>query len=189
MKKLVIVQWYGHVVQGELVEKRQDGTILDNMQAVRIPVQGVQIVALFHPKHIYASTEELIEKTKKEYNYPKEFPKPEEIVHAAPKKTLPSETWQCLQEFKTAHWDDEHNHLNIDALDEFYDLWRMSVAQKRHIDVQDTASAKPAPVLSAEAMMIIPSSGNEKIHKEDQPQAVVPRTIGKKVTITEPSLF
>jgi len=35
-----------------------------------------------------------------------------------------SDGWEMLQKFKAEHWDHEHNHLRIDALDEFYQLWK-----------------------------------------------------------------
>lgn len=35
--------------------------------------------------------------------------------------------WLQMTEFKKRHWDTEHNHIHVDALDEFYRLWRIAI--------------------------------------------------------------
>lgn len=47
------------------------------------------------------------------------------------KEVSPSDTWQQVQQFKHDHWDYEHGHLSIDALDAYYDRWRNAIAAKR----------------------------------------------------------
>lgn len=42
-----------------------------------------------------------------------------------------SDAWQQVQQFKQEHWDYEHGHLSIDAVDEFYQLWWNAIAAKR----------------------------------------------------------
>ena len=158
----VLVQWYGQVVTGEIVERPKDGSILDSMVGVRIPVQGTQIVAMFHPSHVYNSWEELIENTKKNYNYPKEFPN--QVEHVAPKNTLSPEVWQRLQEYKTAHWDHEHNHLKVEACDNFYEIYRMAVAQKNGVVVEAPTSVKPVATKPVEAAKLAKQSPIE--HKK-----------------------
>lgn len=35
--------------------------------------------------------------------------------------------WLQMTDFKNQHWDAEHNHIHVDALDEFYRLWRIAI--------------------------------------------------------------
>lgn len=35
--------------------------------------------------------------------------------------------WLEMTEFKQAHWDEAHNRLQVDALDEFYRLWTIAI--------------------------------------------------------------
>jgi hypothetical protein len=154
MNKTVTVLWYGQMLQGELVEMPKDGTSLDSMLGVRIMVQGVQIVALFHPNHVYASAEELIEKTKKEYSYPVSFPKPEEIQHpqlgSVGRVVSISIACQRKEQFKAEHWDHEHNHLKIESLDKFYQIWREEAAEKQNSErlMNTTTTQEPKRIVS-----------------------------------------
>lgn len=55
-----------------------------------------------------------------------------------------TDAYKRLQEFKQTHWDQEHNHIQISALNEFYDLWvaYMSArtrAEKREEKVMEAA--------------------------------------------------
>ena len=42
-----------------------------------------------------------------------------------------SDAWQQVQQFKQDHWDYQHGHLDTDALDEYYQMWRDAIAAKR----------------------------------------------------------
>ena len=109
----VYVRWYGKVLEGELLDGDQMG-----MKQVRIPLDGHHPVALFTPGHVYQTEAEASACT---------------LVQAKPaQQTIPEEVRQyvadvyvddLLQRFKKSHWDEAHNHLCIDALDEFYQLW------------------------------------------------------------------
>jgi hypothetical protein len=46
------------------------------------------------------------------------------------RKLNASEAWQQVQQFKRDRWDYKLGHLDIDALDEFYQLWRDAIAAK-----------------------------------------------------------
>lgn len=115
----VYVRWYGNVVQGELLDGEYIG-----MKQVRIPLDGHHPVALFTPGHVYESVEKMQEVAKEVYSYPKEFPKPEDIIHPDLPCSYPADDYLNLEIFKRDNWDQEHNHLRIDKLDEFYRLWR-----------------------------------------------------------------
>lgn len=47
------------------------------------------------------------------------------------RKLNASEAWKQVQQFKRGHWDYEHGHISIDALDEYYQLWHDAIAAKR----------------------------------------------------------
>ena len=142
----VFVQWYGSVLQGEVVPNTTpDDRLLGSMVAVRIPLQGSQAIALFTPAHVYLSTDQMVQQEKKKFSYPKEFPKPADIpvlslpcsvycdsVATKPQDNLPTtpEAWQRIQAFKAAHWDHEHNRLQLPYWQEFYEMWREAVAEK-----------------------------------------------------------
>ena len=52
-----------------------------------------------------------------------------------------------VQDFKQAHWDKERQHVRIDALDEFYNLWKECVARKRGVRVETmTTLSTPQPM-------------------------------------------
>ena len=44
-----------------------------------------------------------------------------------PQQKAKDNPWLLMTEYKNQHWDTEHNHLHVDALDEFYRLWRIAI--------------------------------------------------------------
>lgn len=65
---------------------------------------------------------------------------------------------QRVQQFKQDHWDYQHGHLSVDALDEYYQMWRDAIAAKRGMMVQKTELKKMEmeyPATPEEAMMPI----------------------------------
>ena len=119
MAGMVYVRWYGKVLEGELLDGDQMG-----MKQVRIPLDGRHPVALFTPGHVYdtRSHPDLMESDQR--------PARKETLETrrpSPSDVLPANDRQMLEAFKRDHWDHEHNHLRIDALDEFYRLWRMAI--------------------------------------------------------------
>ncbi|UKK52124.1 hypothetical protein L6472_05970 [Prevotella sp. E13-17] len=138
MMEQVYVSWYNKVVAGEIINHND----MFGMTAVRIPIQGVQATVLYTPQHVYKTVQEACG------DYPKHFPTLGEFKHSEPPSNVgatieraiqdakliqkvPSEAWVRLQEFKKNHWDTEHNHLCIDALEEFYRLWVEGVSARR----------------------------------------------------------
>ena len=112
----VFVPWHGKVLQGTLVSENH----MMGMTAVRIPLQGCHPIALFHPSHVYESVPQTADCVP---NNEERVPK---IAESVPKESLTS----MCEAFKKSHWDNEHNHLRTDSLDEFYNLWRDYVAGK-----------------------------------------------------------
>ena len=105
---------------------------LMGMVGVKIPLMGMAPVALFTAGHVYATEAEASgdgESHKKleadSWRSTSVTAKPQPAV------TGPSPAWQRLQEFKLSQWDAEKKRLKVDALDEFYRMWRDSVAEKR----------------------------------------------------------
>ena len=121
----VFVRWYGSILQGDVVENQEKG-ILSGMVAVRIQVQGMTATALFAPSHVYASAEEI------KGNFPiisSDSPiiseNPREITRNDAKISIGD---MNILKFKEENWDHQRNHLRIDALDQFYEMWKASCA-------------------------------------------------------------
>lgn len=120
----VFVWWYGKPLQGMVVENKEVTPMLSQMVVVRIPIQGVHASALFMPKNVFGSREQLLLKHKEFIPAEAKHKQFELKVEApAPVKVQPNEAYTRLQEFKLAHWDIEHNHIKIEAINDFYDLW------------------------------------------------------------------
>lgn len=130
----VYVRWYGSILQGELL----DGEYL-GMKQVRIPLDGHHPVALFTPGHVYESAEQIAENVPElTENVPECSESVPECSESVPKvemvhlsevaywgtDVLPADDRETIDAFKRDNWDQEHNHLRIDKLDEFYWLWR-----------------------------------------------------------------
>lgn len=133
----VFVWWYGKAVQGMVVENKEVTPMLSSMMVVRIPIQGVHASALFMPKNVFA-TEELLLAKHKVFTPAEAKNKQFEVKVEAPAVNHPDVGPSCsevvsnlilqqaktnLDVFKKSHWDNEHNHIRIDAINEFYDLW------------------------------------------------------------------
>lgn len=149
----VYVQWYGNIVEGTVVENTTpDDPLLGCMVAVSIPIQGTIATALFMPAHVY-DTPDAQKHTvceNKQPVYKREEPVCENEQYASEDKpspplcptASPSEKSSAarLQRFKQDHWDHKHNHLNVEALDEYYALWR-----EAHGSHRQEEAAHPAP--------------------------------------------
>lgn len=171
----VYVRWYGNILQGELL----DGECM-GMKQVRIPLDGHHPIALFTPDHVYDSPEQVTEKSSINCQDPTGIPTKSQIfVPIKPEITYIDkyiEIWkkeshrmilyndislddnrEMVEAFKRDNWDQEHNHLRIDKLDEFYQLWRMVM--------------RPSGYVEAEAPITLPS------HKEEPVIAEAPKRI------------
>lgn len=90
-----------------------------------------------------------------------------------------SDAWQRKEQFKRDHWDYEHGHLQLEYLDEFYQLWRDAIAAKLGVFQVGTDSVpKPVPtsVSVASAPVTLPS------HKEATTPAASPAGKRKRTT-------
>ena len=125
----VYVRWYNNVVEGDVVERVETG-LFAGMLAVRIPIQGIFATAMFYPKHIYARQEDVpgLSHDKIPVLTPISPIMPGEQTEKAKNVETVSHEWMMLQQFKKEHWDEERGHINIDALEEFYNLWRDAIA-------------------------------------------------------------
>lgn len=132
----VYVRWYGKILEGELLEGDHLG-----MKQVRIPLDGHHPVALFMPGHVY-ETEEQANTT---------VPNGTEVVpncsQTIPKAeisdVLPADDRSMIETFKRENWDQEHNHLRIDKLDEFYQLWRMFMVPFGFVEAEAPVTLPP----------------------------------------------
>ena len=58
----------------------------------------------------------------------------------------PSDAWQRKEQFKADHWDYERGHLQLEYIDEFYQLWHDAIAAKLGVFQVGTDSVpKPVP--------------------------------------------
>lgn len=110
----VYVRWYGKILEGEVA----DGDGFMGMTPVRIPLDGHHPVALFMPQHVYDSPEKLTET-------PESPSKAEsDVVSLTPEQYIAKVyVTDLVQRFKKSHWDEAHNHLRVDSLEEFYQIW------------------------------------------------------------------
>lgn len=161
----VYVRWYGSVLQGEVVENQEKG-ILGGMVAVRIQVQGMKATALFTPAHVYQSEKDALEKEydprssrHKEFVTSASGNSPEKFVSAPKVAENPREISRNeaeisteLRQFIKDHWDNQRNHLRIDALDEFYFLWKEEFRPFGFVEAKEWSTPKPQPIVSDERM-------------------------------------
>lgn len=157
----VYVHWYGKLLQGTVVNDHD----LFGMVAVRIPLQGGHPVALFTPAHVYESEtaangiqagephkKMADDRTATTCKDSKAVPAPAAVPGASAPghatvpavspagistKANPSEAWEAIQKFKADHWDTVHNHLRVDALNDFYRLWCISVAARYGVTIEE----------------------------------------------------
>ena len=111
----VYVHWYKNVLKGEL----QDSEYL-GMRQVLIPLDGHHVIALFKPTHIYSTLAEANSALSCS---------PVKPQHTAQEPDAGELVTSCIADVKcktflTEHWDQEHNHLQVDALDTSYQIWR-----------------------------------------------------------------
>lgn len=167
----VYVRWYGNLVQGELL----DGECM-GMKQVRIPLDGHHPIALFTPGHVYDTVEKMQEAAKEVYSYPKQFPKPEDIIHPDLPMPYPADDYLKLEMFKRDNWDHKHNHLRIDKLDEFYNLWRMAMTPSGFVEAE-----APKRIVSDEKMEELKQQLKEKLDKLPEPHPA-PKPASKKLS-------
>lgn len=125
----VYVRWYGDVVKGEIAAYETDNQLLGTMIAVRIPLQGMHATALFFPEHVHQTAEEVMEQLEEKEKPINFLVQPDNvsednIIEISSVEQFPNNNWDALVAFKESHWDHEHNHLQVEALDEFYELWK-----------------------------------------------------------------
>lgn len=124
----VFVRWYGKTLQGEVVPDDHRVPLFASMLHVRIPVQGTPVVAVFSPAHV-STTENPLQPV-----IPAPLPPAPPTL---PAKETPADTSQAIRQYLEEHWDHELGHLRIDAIEEFYRLWRTSVAAKYGITIEE----------------------------------------------------
>lgn len=153
----VYVNWYHNTLEGELLSE-----LFLGMRQVRITLDGHRVVSLFAPSHVYPT---LAEATTALAGSASESPSAVTVPAAAPVPVASpagssslsgsaSESPTSLSAFKSSHWDHDHNHLRVDALDEFYQLWRIAHGGSRYIAAVDPA----APGADHTSVRILPQA-------------------------------
>lgn len=156
----VYVRWYGKTLQGEVVPDDGRIAIFASMVHVRVPIQGTPVIAVFSPSHVYATAEGVPNGSAVMENSPASggYPALSSIVCAASAETAaPSPSWSTpdldahrarYRQFKADHWDNEHNHIRTDALEEFYQLFREGVALRQ----RKQRESEPSPILERKTL-------------------------------------
>ncbi len=142
----VYVRWYGRVLQGTVVPNATPSdSLFGSMVAVTIPIQGTTATALFNPAHVYESAELASEK-------PAAVPPPPSFVHSPgcepgpPSQAALEAHRRRYRDFKAAHWDHEHNHLQVGFLEQGYQLFRQGIAMKMQLSkLQSNKDTPPNP--------------------------------------------
>ena len=196
----VFVRWYNEVVEGE-IEKEDD---LFGMTAVKIPIQGVTVIALFHPKNIFKTAQDACGEYPKKFTFDIWAPDipdkslSESIGEAIEnaKRATEDPDWLALQKFLKDHWNHERNMLQLDYWQEydrmFFNYMRRKLQKDKpqqmepikieHPETPEEAKwQKPASINQVEVRPIPAAKLNDT--------KVTPLAIGKKVTVTELSLF
>ena len=152
----VYVWWYGKPVQGMIVENKEITPLLASMMVVRIPIQGVHASALFMPQHVFETEEQILFKHKdqrpaEDKNNQFELKLTDYSSKESP-ITAAKDAYARLIDFKNAHWDNEHNHIEVSALNDFYDLWvdymtqRLNAMQSKEYQNKMAIQAPATPV-------------------------------------------
>lgn len=196
----VYVRWYNKVVEGE-IEKEND---LFGMTAVKMPIQGVTVIALFHPKNIFKTVQEACGEYPKKYvidTWAPDIPGKSlsesigEAIENA-KRATEDPDWLVLQKFLKDHWNHERNMLQLDYWQEYDRMFFSYMRRKLQKDKPQQMEPMKIehPETPEEAKWQGPAPANQ-VEVKPIPAAklndtkVIPLSIGKKVTVTELSLF
>ena len=139
----VYVNWYGNVVQGEVAAPCSEH-LFSGMVSVllSIPasngtpiVPGCRNVCMYHRKRLYATAEEAKAAQGNIINPSSPLNLQNLSAPPCPKTDEQTASLDTLRarylQFKADNWDEEHKHIKVSALDDFYQLWRTCIAAKR----------------------------------------------------------
>ena len=181
----VYVRWYGQVLQGEVMENKEEG-LLAGMVAVRIQIQGMHATALFTPEHVYDSPEQIAEnssinspKLAKVSQNPQEISQNQQILANNVSVYQTVDTCirlQRIENFKAENWNHERNHLRTDKLDEFYQLWRTVMRPSSYVEAETVPQnrtppviqSQPKPVSSPPSKKVLRSTGKQPFNDSTQ---------------------
>lgn len=156
----VYVRWYGNVLEGEVA----DGEGFMGMTPVRIPLDGHHPVALFFPQHVYSSPELLT-------GISEDRSKVDESLTKVDNNR--SKVADPVQQFKESHWDEAHNHIRVDSLDEFYQLWLQTHGGSFQAEASVTCqSHTPKPVPAKPVPQNGTPSNTKRLHKKKPAKAI-----------------
>lgn len=124
--KVVYLCWYDfqrereYVLTGEVTDNAlYGGTMWEDWVNVKFTVPGMSAPICHHFR-----PERLSEQ-------PDNVPHDEAFIACGKLKAnyqqVKNNPWLEMTEFKQAHWDEAHNRLQVDALEEFYQLWAIAI--------------------------------------------------------------
>lgn len=151
----VFVNWYGHVIEGKVLDHDQHAShpmyrewvaILMEIPASngKPIVQGCFNICMYHKSHVYLTSEAAaqawanFQQASLHRQEPASQPQQKPSFADTLRVGITRDKWQ---NFKAAHWDAEHNHMQVDYLEEGYQLYRAMIAAERNIQVKATVPA------------------------------------------------
>ncbi len=170
----VFVRWYHEVLQGEVVQNNQDG-ILKSLVAVRVPIMGTKTIALFLSNHVYLTQQDVpgyggvvTSNTNKplEFDYAEAQP---QFPYSDITLDICKTAKKAYENFKREHWDQERGHLQVDALEEFYQRYQLCCILSTARDLPSERfvapwSPSPAEAPIAEAPAVTTPKQESKKH-------------------------
>jgi hypothetical protein len=93
-------------------------------------------------------------------------------------RSNPSDAWQRVQQFKQDHWDYQLGHLDTDALEEYYQLWRDAIAAKRGYTPSDvpTVHLTEEAFFPATSVPVTTPAGNKLTKKQKRSTGAIQYT-------------
>ena len=181
----VFVNWYGHVVEGKVLDHDQHAShpMYRDWVAIlmEIPasngkpiVQGCFNTCMFHKSHVYLTSEAAAQawanfrQASLQRQEPTAQPQQKPSFADTLRVGITRDKWQ---NFKAAHWDAQHNHMQVDYLEEGYQLYRAMIAAERNIQVKATVPAASPAV-------------EQKLLKTEQKHAIPERNLLKSAQKT-----
>ena len=164
----VYVRWYGNILEGELLDSEYLG-----MKQVRIPLDGHKPIALFTPEHVNQTMAEALA-GHEEFTPAEVKNKKFEVTIDPQPDVLPADNQGILEAFKVANWDQERNHLRIDKLEEFYQLWRMVMKPDGFVEAEAPVVTLPSHKPEVDPIEVVPQNETPiqqpQSHKPEKPK-------------------
>ena len=131
----------------ELAGAKEHIKVVPTVEASKVTHEVTHEVT--HPSEAWKRLQEFKKANRDEEFTPAEAKnKTFEVTVSTLQDVLPADDRKHIEAFKQANWDYERNHIRIDKLEEFYQLWRMYMVPFGYVD--DTKYQKEETVTVTE---------------------------------------